>query len=273
MAEVVDLGERKGGRPKGLPKTGGRKKGTPNRATKELKEVARKYTARALRELARLAEKSEDEAVRLKACAELLDRGHGKPTTHAVVGGDGGHPIQRQQLIVNASERVAAQFAEVIDADDPAESLTDDSLRAVQAISFVTAAKEAQVRPPEARSSKAGGIKNLASAPAEPEPANQFGSDAGPVNPEPQPPEPGATITLMDSGLRIVCLKPDRPDLPPVFALHGSAGLMRRGNWETILDSARKHAGGDDLGPVVVQKPQQQIQPSRPDQRPFARRP
>lgn len=40
MAEGIDT-RRPPGRPKGTPKTGGRQKGTPNKATVEIREIAR----------------------------------------------------------------------------------------------------------------------------------------------------------------------------------------------------------------------------------------
>ena len=61
-------------------KTGGRKKGVPNKATAELKDLARQYTLPALQELARLAIQAESEQARVAAIKELLDRGYGKAT-------------------------------------------------------------------------------------------------------------------------------------------------------------------------------------------------
>ena len=68
------------------------------------------------------------------------------------------------------------------------------------------------------------------------------------------PPEPGHTLAFLEHDLRIIGLDPDRPNLPTIYALHGSAGLMCRGNWENVLEQARKQAGGD-LGAFVVQQP------------------
>lgn len=68
------------GRPKGLPKPpgSGRKPGTPNRITREVREAAQKHTVKALTTLARLT-KHEDPKIALAAAVELLNRGHGKP--------------------------------------------------------------------------------------------------------------------------------------------------------------------------------------------------
>lgn len=60
-------------------KTGGRVKGTPNKATQELQDLARVHTPAAIKELARLAVAAESETARVAAINSLLDRGHGKP--------------------------------------------------------------------------------------------------------------------------------------------------------------------------------------------------
>ena len=59
-------------------KTGGRTKGTPNKATREVKDLAQRYAPDALKELARLAREAESESARVSAIKELLDRAYGK---------------------------------------------------------------------------------------------------------------------------------------------------------------------------------------------------
>lgn len=68
---------------------GGRKKGTPNKATADLKAAARVYTAEALKTLASVMRASESDAARVGAAKELLDRGHGK-AAQPITGEDGG---------------------------------------------------------------------------------------------------------------------------------------------------------------------------------------
>ena len=75
-------------------KTGGRKKGTPNKATADLKKLARKHGPWALKALRHLAEHAETEQVRLAACRELLDRGFGRPAQYNELGGRDGAPIR-----------------------------------------------------------------------------------------------------------------------------------------------------------------------------------
>jgi len=57
---------------------GGRQKGTPNKATAEIKDLVDQYVPAAVVELARLATEAESEAARVAAIKELLDRRYGK---------------------------------------------------------------------------------------------------------------------------------------------------------------------------------------------------
>ncbi len=59
-------------------KTGGRVKGTPNKATADIKALAMQHAEAAMVELARLATAAESEAARVAAIKELFDRGFGK---------------------------------------------------------------------------------------------------------------------------------------------------------------------------------------------------
>jgi len=68
------------GRPKGLPKTGGRQKGTPNKLTAEIKEVASQYGEEAIETLVELMRGDNNPQVQRAAAEALLDRGYGRPT-------------------------------------------------------------------------------------------------------------------------------------------------------------------------------------------------
>ena len=62
------------------PKTGGRVRGTPNKATASLKALAGNYTAQALETLASImSDVEQPAAARVAAANSLLDRAHGKP--------------------------------------------------------------------------------------------------------------------------------------------------------------------------------------------------
>src|SRR5262245_54757668 len=58
---------------------GGRQKGTPNKATAEVKVLAQKYAPAATEELGRLSTEADNEATRVAASKEILDRAYGKP--------------------------------------------------------------------------------------------------------------------------------------------------------------------------------------------------
>lgn len=62
-----------------MAKTGGRKKGVPNKATREIKAYAQEYGREAIDKLVNIlrSDKSSDQA-QVAAVKELLDRGYGK---------------------------------------------------------------------------------------------------------------------------------------------------------------------------------------------------
>jgi hypothetical protein len=68
------------------PKTGGRKAGTPNKVTGEVKLLARTHTAACVSELARLAVGAVSEQARVAAIKELLDRAWGKSMQPTQIG-------------------------------------------------------------------------------------------------------------------------------------------------------------------------------------------
>lgn len=103
-------------RPVGIPKTGGRKKGVPNKATASLKDAAQVYTEQALATLASIMlSASEGGAARVAAANALLDRGYGKPKQSVEASGPDGGAIETKATI------------------DPA-SLSADQLRALASI-------------------------------------------------------------------------------------------------------------------------------------------
>lgn len=71
----------------------GRKVGSHNKATAEIRAIAQKYTAKAMKELARLATEAESETARVAAIKEILDRGYGKSVQGVEHSGPDGAPI------------------------------------------------------------------------------------------------------------------------------------------------------------------------------------
>jgi hypothetical protein len=81
------------GRKPGTPKTGGRQKGVPNKATRTLKEIAREYTAEAVEALVGIIRDSDSDAAKVSAAKEILDRGYGKASV-VLSGDEDGGPIK-----------------------------------------------------------------------------------------------------------------------------------------------------------------------------------
>lgn len=88
-------------RPKGLPKTGGRVAGVPNRITADVKALAQTYGADAIDTLADIMKDStQPPAARVAAAKELIDRGFGKAVQPTELSGKDGAPLQ-QAIVIN----------------------------------------------------------------------------------------------------------------------------------------------------------------------------
>lgn len=81
----------KPGSPSGNP--AGRPKGIPNKATLEIKDLARQYAPAALEEIARLAREGKTEQTRVAASKEILDRAYGRPAQSVEMTGKDGGPV------------------------------------------------------------------------------------------------------------------------------------------------------------------------------------
>jgi hypothetical protein len=94
-------GRKEMSKPKGLKKTGGRKKGTRNKATADIKALAQEYTAEAIRILASIMNDGDaPAAARVSAAVALLDRAHGKvPQGIGLPGADGAAATARRVII------------------------------------------------------------------------------------------------------------------------------------------------------------------------------
>lgn len=68
---------------------GGRQKGVPNKATRDIKALAGKHTPEALKTLVSIMQGSKSDAARVAAAKELLDRAYGRPA-QAITDPDGG---------------------------------------------------------------------------------------------------------------------------------------------------------------------------------------
>jgi len=102
-------------------KFGGRKMGTPNKSTSEIRALAQEYGPEAIRRLVSLMRQRDDHKVQLAAAKELLDRGYGRPMEVVESGNDyivksndnhtvkSDSDIQRlQELVARVRARIAA---------------------------------------------------------------------------------------------------------------------------------------------------------------------
>ncbi len=74
----MDNNQTKSGRGGARPGAG-RKKGSRNKATADVKALAQKYGAEAIDALASIMRKGDSDKAKAAAAKELLDRGYGKP--------------------------------------------------------------------------------------------------------------------------------------------------------------------------------------------------
>lgn len=87
-------------RPKGLPKTGGRQKGTPNKVTADIKEIAQSFGQEAITHLVEIARNGDaPPAARVAAVKEILDRGYGKARQDVELTGANGGPLETVTVV------------------------------------------------------------------------------------------------------------------------------------------------------------------------------
>lgn len=84
-----ELGKRGGAR-----EGAGRKPGSLNKATADIKAFAQEYGEQAIKTLADLMLTAEADSAKIAAAKELLDRGYGKSTQYAEIAGKDGVAIQ-----------------------------------------------------------------------------------------------------------------------------------------------------------------------------------
>ncbi|HYC00421.1 MAG TPA: hypothetical protein VEC57_14890 [Candidatus Limnocylindrales bacterium] len=85
-------------------KTGGRRKGTPNKATADVKAAAAKHSDEAIKTLVAIMKNPKaDDRARIAAAKEILDRAHGK-APQAITGPEGGDLSMVIKKIVHVHE-------------------------------------------------------------------------------------------------------------------------------------------------------------------------
>lgn len=75
---------------------GGRKPGTPNKATASIRDIAREYTGDAVKALVDvLNDVQQPASARVSAASAILDRGFGRPTQSMELTGAEGGPVEQ----------------------------------------------------------------------------------------------------------------------------------------------------------------------------------
>lgn len=77
---------------------GGRKKGTPNKATADIKALAQQYGPEAIHKLVNILQTSDSDQACIAAVKELLDRGYGKAMQGVELTGKDGQPVEFKQI-------------------------------------------------------------------------------------------------------------------------------------------------------------------------------
>lgn len=99
-------------------KTGGRKPGSRNKVTREIQELACKYTGKAVKLAWKITKESKEDSTRLAAIKLLLGYGHGKPTARQEIGGiEGGIPLAWRDI---DNRELARRVALILGKHDPA---------------------------------------------------------------------------------------------------------------------------------------------------------
>ncbi len=95
-------------------KTGGRKKGTPNKHTAEVRELAQQHGAACIERLAEIA-MGDNPTAAVAACKELLDRGWGKSVAAVELSGT----VSLLDCFAALAAREAATDEDEADPDQP----------------------------------------------------------------------------------------------------------------------------------------------------------
>ncbi len=245
VANITDAAPRKPGRPKGSPKPpgSGRQKGTPNKATKEIAEIAQKHGKVIVDGLVKEFKTTDDLDVKVKIASLVLSYGYGQPTRRAELTGADGGPIQQRTEILAASQRVVAAMAEASTADDPAVAMDAEGLHGIKAISFLAARQAAQERDQAPARPSTPAVDLPAPEPSG-EPVESVEEDPL-LQGEPEAPDPGHALRFMGSDWYIKGFGPVREGLPNVYELRCPSGLVRRGPFAMCMDLLTTQMGGD----------------------------
>ena len=265
------------GAPKGRakPPGSGRQKGTPNKITREIREVASKYTLRAVKQAWKLAEGAKDQTVQLKALELILAYGHGRPSSTTLIGGDGGDPLKLQQVqdLMADPEETARRVSLLLYAGDPNYRAAADAEREARNRG---GRQENLAEPFNGTQAPAGESDGSAGSDNTPdsEKAPQESAEAAYGTSEPEelkPPEPGHKLVWLGIGA-IAASEPSRPGLPHQYRLLDCRGTVEKhGAFAALLKHLERRHGSALPTPHLDTVDDHMMSPlwfSQPDQRP-----
>ncbi len=122
ISEVVEL-PRRAGAPKGRakPEGSGRQKGTRNRVTKEIAEIAQKHGKAIVDGLVKEFKTTDDLDVKVKIASLVLSYGYGQPTRRSEVSGPGGQPIETTRTLIRDDRELGRRLALALNRAMPTE--------------------------------------------------------------------------------------------------------------------------------------------------------
>ena len=263
----------------------GRPRGSRNKVTKAIRDIAQRYTRRAVKQAWKLAQHAENQDVQLKALALLLAYAHGKPTDRQELTGKDGESLvpamysmpdkeiaRRCALILTLADEAAAPEA----AEDGSSGGGLPSRRSAGAEGPVLAGP---TPPPSGASASSpnrsngagdprGGRKDRADDVSDPNPtqSENFSKDAKPTEPQ-----PGQAARC--AGFIIRCTEASRPGLPNQYQILDGSGQLQSmavNGWSDALRWIKARVGDDADMSIDIIQPTPAHEPVRPDQRQFA---
>jgi len=107
-------GQQQGNNVVALPRRAGRPLGSRNKVTREIRDLAQRYTRRALRAVWKLAQEAVEEEVRLRALGLVLSYGHGRPVQSTELTGKNGAALVPPQQVFTKDDAEATARAVAI---------------------------------------------------------------------------------------------------------------------------------------------------------------
>ena len=285
VADVIPL-VRPPGRPRGHPKTGGRKPGSKNKRTMEVMEALRPLVPKAKRKLKALMD-AQDEKVAFSACMGVLSYVFGRPVDRKEIAGAGGAPLHPPEYSdrewarriafilrrgdVEGRSEVMATEGSAGTAHVPGSSGGEDTSLGSTTRVQASAPSPNRNRSNGAQKGGGGPLSDRGASESHQHPVSGF-EKFSPKKAIP-PTEPVEGQTARVAGYIVLCGPPQRPGLPLSYRITDSDGkllAMATDGWQGALKWVQSRAGHDADMSIDIIRPALTAEPIRPDQRQFA---